>query len=71
KNTKQRKWNAWRRPAKKNLQKMFLSVAGAMVPLVGGEWAEVKTLTLGEIQKPVLERGEWVVHSKHTPISRG
>ncbi|MCJ7483126.1 MAG: ISKra4 family transposase, partial [Thermodesulfovibrionales bacterium] len=58
-------------PAKKNLQKMFLSVDGAMVPLVGGEWAEVKTLTIGEIQKPVLERGEWVVHSKnHSYFSR-
>jgi len=33
-------------------------VDGAMIPLVGGEWAEVKTLTIGEIQKPVLERGE-------------
>jgi hypothetical protein len=58
-------------PAKENLQKMFLSVDGAMVPLVGGEWAEVKTLTIGEIQKPVLERGEWVVHSKnHSYFSR-
>jgi len=57
--------------AKKNLQKMFVSVDGAMVPLVGGEWAEVKTLTIGEIQKPVLERGEWVVHSKnHSYFSR-
>jgi hypothetical protein len=26
---------------------MLLSVDGAMVPLVGGEWAEVKTLVLG------------------------
>lgn len=58
-------------PAKKNLQKMFVSVDGAMVPLVGGEWAEVKTLTIGEIQKPVLERGEWVVHSEnHSYFSR-
>jgi hypothetical protein len=58
-------------PAKKNLQKMFLSVDGAMVPLVGGEWAEVKTLTIGKIQKPVLERGEWEVHStNHSYFSR-
>ena len=58
-------------PAKKNQQKMFVSVDGAMVPLVGGEWAEVKTLTIGEIQKPVLERGEWVVHSEnHSYFSR-
>jgi hypothetical protein len=51
--------------------KMFLSADGAMIPLVGGEWAEVKTLTLGEIDKPVLERGEWVGHShQHTYFSR-
>lgn len=56
---------------KKPPQKTFLSVDGAMVPLVGGEWTEVKTLTIGEIQKPVLEGGEWVVHSKnHSYFSR-
>jgi hypothetical protein len=52
-------------PVKKNEKKMLISVDGAMVPLVGGEWAEVKTLTIGEIQKPVMERGEWVVHSEN------
>src|SRR5213080_1190228 len=30
----------------------LLSVDGAMVPLVGGEWAEVKTLALGVVQDP-------------------
>jgi hypothetical protein len=44
--------------------KMLLSVDGAMVPLVGGDWAEVKTLVLGVIAKPVWEGGEWVVHSR-------
>jgi hypothetical protein len=29
--------------------KHLFSVDGAMVPLVSGEWAEVKTLVLGEI----------------------
>lgn len=43
--------------------KQLLSVDGAMVPLVGGEWAEVKTLVLGEIGEPVMEDGELVVHS--------
>ncbi|MCK5806630.1 MAG: hypothetical protein KAI66_27625, partial [Lentisphaeria bacterium] len=43
--------------------KQLLSVDGAMVPLVGGEWAEVKTLVLGEIGEPVMEGGERVVHS--------
>ncbi len=41
----------------------LLSVDGAMVSLVGGEWAEVKTLVLGAIQPPVVEQGEPVVHS--------
>lgn len=56
---------------KKPSQKTFFSVDGAMVPLVGGEWAEVKTLVIGDIQKPVLEGGEWVTHSKnHSYFSR-
>jgi hypothetical protein len=43
--------------------KMLLSVDGAMVPLVGGEWAEVKTLVLGVIDEPVWEDEEWKVHA--------
>jgi hypothetical protein len=43
--------------------KMLLSVDGAMVPLVGGEWAEVKTVVLGKIDEPVWEGGEWKVHA--------
>ncbi|HEV2126965.1 MAG TPA: ISKra4 family transposase [Chloroflexota bacterium] len=31
---------------------VVLSVDGAMVPLVGGEWAEVKTLVVGEGREP-------------------
>jgi hypothetical protein len=40
-------------------------VDGAMVPLVHGEWAEVKTVAIGTIQSPVLDtqRGEMVVHT--------
>jgi hypothetical protein len=42
----------------------LLSVDGAMVPLVGGEWAEVKTLALGVVQEPVVNRrGEQEVHT--------
>ncbi len=40
-----------------------LSVDGAMVPLVGGEWAEVKMLAIGMVQPPVLEQGQPVVHT--------
>lgn len=38
--------------------KQLLSVDGAMIPLLGGEWAEVKTLVLGEIGEPFLAQGE-------------
>jgi hypothetical protein len=34
-----------------------------MVPLVGGEWTEVKTLVLGVIDEPVWESDEWKVHA--------
>jgi hypothetical protein len=43
--------------------KMLLSADGAMVPLVGGEWQEVKTVVLGVIGDPVWEQGEWQVHA--------
>jgi len=41
----------------------YLSADGAMVALVGGVWAEVKTLAIGTVQDPVWERGEPVVHT--------
>ncbi len=41
----------------------LLSVDGAFVPLVHKEWAEVKTLVIGTVEPPVLEKGELVVHS--------
>jgi hypothetical protein len=43
--------------------KLQVSVDGAMVPLVKGEWAEVKTLVIGEVQPAVKEKEEWVVHT--------
>lgn len=51
-------------PAPAGVEKMVLSADGAMVPLQHGEWAEVKTLALGEVQAPVQEKGEWVVHTR-------
>jgi hypothetical protein len=42
----------------------LLSVDGAMVPLVGGIWGEVKLLALGTVGEPVLEQGEWRVHAE-------
>jgi len=40
-----------------------VSVDGAIVPLVGGEWAEVKTLAVGEIHQKRLPDGQWDVHT--------
>jgi hypothetical protein len=41
----------------------YLSADGAMAPLVGGAWAEVKTLAIGTVGVPVWGDGEWVVHT--------
>ena len=43
--------------------KLQVSVDGAMVPLVGGAWAEVKTLALGTVQAPAREDGDAVVQT--------
>lgn len=43
--------------------RQLMSTDGALVPLVHGEWAEVKTVALGEIQPPAIENGEAVVHT--------
>jgi hypothetical protein len=42
--------------APRRAQKQVMSADGAMVPLVGGVWAEVKTLVLGEVH--ASEAGE-------------
>ena len=47
----------------KNDEKMVVSVDGVYVPLVGGEWAEVKNLAIGVVQPPVKEGDEMVVHT--------
>ena len=44
-------------------EKLQMSADGAMVPLLHGQWAEVRTLVIGEVQPAVQERGEWVVHT--------
>jgi hypothetical protein len=45
--------------------KLQVSADGAMVPLVHGQWAEVRTVVIGEVQPMVEERGEKVVHTRH------
>lgn len=52
-------------PAPPGPAKQYLSADGAFVPVVGGEWAEVKTLVIGEVDEPVQEQGEWVVHTRN------
>ncbi len=51
--------------------KLVLSVDGAFVPLVHGEWAEVKTLVVSQVGEPTLVEGKTVVptHS-HSYFSR-
>lgn len=39
-------------PVPEGPDKAVVSVDGAMVPLCGGEWAEVKTLVVGEVEEP-------------------
>jgi len=43
-----------------------VSVDGAMVPLVGGQWAEVKTLAIGTVRPPRRDpkTGTWEVHAE-------
>jgi hypothetical protein len=53
--------------------KALLSADGAFVPVLHGEWAEVKTVVIGEVTEPVWDAKtkEWVVHSRnHSYFSR-
>jgi len=52
-------------PAPPGPAQQYLSADGAMVPLVGGTWAEVKSVVIGEVGTPVLDakHHEWVVHT--------
>lgn len=45
----------------------LLSLDGAMVPLVGGEWAEVKTLALGAVEQTTAADGS--VRARTTALS--
>jgi hypothetical protein len=50
---------------------LFMSVDGAHVPLVGGDWAEVKTLVIGVVEPPKVVKGETVIRTaKHSYFSR-
>jgi hypothetical protein len=42
---------------------LLLSVDGAMIPLVHGQWTEVRTLAVGEVQPPHITADGPVVHT--------
>ena len=46
-------------------KKLQISADGCMVPLLHGIWAEVRTLVIGDVQLPVQEKGETVVHTRN------
>ena len=46
-------------------EKMQISADGAMVPLLHGVWAEVRTLAIGEVQSSKQEQGEGEVHARN------
>lgn len=45
--------------------KLVISADGAMVPLLGGEWAEVKTMALGEVKAEQAGQGAGGVQVKN------
>jgi hypothetical protein len=53
-------------PAPAGPVQQFFSADGAFVPLLHGEWAEVKTLALGVIGEPVFRKkeGDWVAPTR-------
>ena len=52
-------------------EKLVLSVDGAFVPVLHGEWAEVKTLVVGEVGEPLVVDGQQVVPThRHSYFSR-
>jgi hypothetical protein len=44
-------------------EKQVISTDGAYVPLVKGEWAEVRTVAIGEVEEKVCRHGQREVHT--------
>lgn len=58
-------------PPPQGPRQQLLSVDGAMVPLVGGEWAEVKTLVIADVLPPRWVKEELVIQTgRHSYFSR-
>ena len=51
-------------PPPQGADKIQVSADGAMIPLVGGEWTEVKTVAIGEIGKTIGKDGKEVVRTE-------
>jgi len=49
--------------AEQGAEKIQISADGAMVPLLHGVWAEVRTLVIGEVQSAIEKNGEKVAHT--------
>lgn len=59
-------------PAPQGADKVQISADGVFVPLVGGDWMEVKTLAVGVVGEPEWEQGRWQVHTRELSyFSRG
>jgi len=50
--------------APQGAEKMQVSADGAMVPLLHGVWAEVRTLVVGEVSATQAEQGEPEIHAR-------
>ncbi len=46
-------------------EKVQISADGAMVPLLHGVWAEVRTLVIGEVETTKREQGEQEIHTRN------
>jgi hypothetical protein len=51
--------------ATRGTEKMQISADGAMVPLLHGIWAEVRTLVIGEVETRKREQGEQEIHARN------
>lgn len=50
-------------PVATRCEKQVISTDGAYVPLVKGEWAEVRTVAIGEVKEQVCRHGQREVHT--------
>src|SRR5260370_28265795 len=47
--------------------RLAISADGACVPLLKGEWAEVRTVAIGEVEEQRTAEGKQEVHAAHLP----